>query len=184
MILSDATIRKSIETGKIRIFPDFDDKDIRPAGVRLHLGDELLVPIPGQTVDLSGTHDLNYEKVIISNTRGGYVLRPGEFVLGTTYETIHVPTDIVAKLDGRSTLARLGLLIHCSSDTIDGNHEHPRSIVLEMKNIGTFNLILKPRIPIALLVFHTLTAQIQQKSQAQYGQQTRVQAPNMKSQLK
>ena len=76
MILSDATIRKSIETGKIRIFPDFDDKDIRPAGVRLHLGDELLVPIPGQTVDLSGTHDLNYEKVIISNTRGGVCSSP------------------------------------------------------------------------------------------------------------
>ena len=184
MILSDATIREFIKNGKIRISPNFDSKNIRPTGVRLHLGEELLVPVSDQIVDLSESPELDYEKVIISNTRGGYVLRPGEFVLGATYETIQVPRDIVGKLDGRSTIARLGLLIHCSSDTIDGNHEHPRSIVLEMKNIGTFNLILKPRIPIALLVFHTLTAQIQQKSQAQYGQQTRVQAPNMKSQLK
>ena len=71
MILSDATIREFIKNGKIRISPNFDSKNIRPTGVRLHLGEELLVPVPGQTVDLSESPELDYKKVIISNTRGG-----------------------------------------------------------------------------------------------------------------
>lgn len=182
MIFSDITIKKFIEKGEIKIFPDFDNKNIRPAGVRLHLGNELLVPSPGQTVDISEASEIKYEKIKINEE--GYTIRPGEFVLGTTYESIHLPKDIVGKLDGRSTIARLGLLIHCSSDTIDGNHEHPRSIVLEMKNIGNFNIKIKPKIPIAMIVFHKLTEQIQQKSQTQYNNQTKVQAPNLKDQLK
>lgn len=182
MILSDSTIKEFIKNGKIKIFPTFENKNIRPAGIRLYLGDELLIPTPNQTVDLSNSHDIKYKKIKISED--GFTLKPGEFVLGTTKESIQLAKDVVGKLDGRSTIARLGLLIHCSSDTIDGNHEHPRSIVLEMKNIGNFNLIIKPNIPIAMLVFHTLTEQIKQKSQAQYNNQTGVRPPNLSVQLR
>ncbi|MBT4387933.1 dCTP deaminase [Candidatus Woesearchaeota archaeon] len=181
MIFSDVTIKEFIENGKIKILPTFDNKNIRPAGIRLHLGDELLVPVPNQIVDLSNSSDIKYEKIKINEE--GYTLKPGEFVLGTTVESIHLSKDIVGKLDGRSTIARLGLLIHCSSDTIDGNHEHSRSITLELKNIGNFNLIIKPNIPIAMVVFHKLTEQIQQKNQTQYNNQTGVQPPNLSGQL-
>ena len=121
-----------------------------------------------------------YDKINISDE--GYILKPGEFVLGTTYESIQLPKNLVGKLDGRSTIARLGILIHCSSDTIDGNHEQPRSIVLEIKNIGNFNIVLKQRTPMAMFVFSTLSGEIQQKSQTQYENQTGVQPPNLKVQ--
>ena len=182
MILSDVTITDFIESEKIKIFPTFDNKNIRPVGMRLHLGDELLVPCPDQTIDISQASEIKYEKIKMNEE--GYTLKPGQFVLGTTIERIQLSREIVGKLDGRSTIARLGLLIHCSSDIIDGNHEHPRSITLEMKNIGNFNLKIKPNIPIATIVFHKLTEEIQQKSQAQYNNQTGVQPPNTSGQLR
>ncbi|HLC91071.1 MAG TPA: dCTP deaminase [Candidatus Nanoarchaeia archaeon] len=182
MILSDRTIQEFIERGKIKILPSVDTKNIRPTGIRLHLGDELLIPLPSQTIDLSASPEIQYNKINIH--KEWYILQPGEFVLGTTKESIHLAEGIVGKLDGRSTFARLGLLIHCSSDTVDGNHEHPRAIVLEMKNIGNLNLKVKSGIPIAMILFHTLTEPIQQKSQAQYAHQTGVQPANLSGQLK
>ena len=182
MVLSDVAIKKAVKSGGIKILPKLDVKNIRPAGVRLHLGDELLIPAPNQTVDISGSAEIKYKKIKIK--KDGYIIRPGEFVLGTTHENIQMSKDIVGKLDGRSTIARLGLLIHLSSDTVDGNHEQPRSTVLEMKNVGNFNLRIKPRDPVAMIVFHKLTEKIKQKNQEQYKNQTGVQPPNLKVQLK
>lgn len=61
MILSDKTIKENIATGKIKIFPEFNLADVRPAGIRLHLGSELLIPIGGQTVDLDSNEDIEFE---------------------------------------------------------------------------------------------------------------------------
>lgn len=180
MILSDVTIAELIESRDIIILPEFDLKDVRPTGIRLHLGNDILIPEPGQTIDVSGSENVKYNKVTIPEE--GYVIKPGDFILGTTYERVQVPRDVVCHLDGRSTVARLGMTVHCTSQVIDGNFDEPRTIVFEIKNIGPINLILKPKVALALLTFTKLSSPIKQSSQQQYKGQDNVVAPNMRVQ--
>lgn len=182
MILSDQQIHQLIDSSKILILPEFDKKNIRPVGIRLHLGNQLLIPKENLTVDLRDCEEELFESIEISDT--GYALQPGEFILGTTHESILVPRNIVCHLEGRSTVARLGLAIHCTSGIIDGNYEEPRTIVFEIKNMGPFTLILKPQLPLGLLVFSELTSEIVQATQNQYRGQNGVVAPNLCLQLK
>lgn len=180
MILSDITITEYIESGKIVILPTFSESDIRPAGIRLHLGDELLIPQPNQTVVVDGTDNAAYDHITIPEE--GYVLPPGGFILGSTYERFQLPRDVIGYFDGRSTVARLGLTVHCTSATVDGNFEEPRSVVLEIKNQSPMTLVLRPRMAIAMLILHELTTPIRQHVQAQYKGQTSVAPPNLKKQ--
>lgn len=180
MILSDKTIRDFIATGKIKIFPEFNLSDVRPAGIRLHLGSELLIPIEGQTVDLESNEDVKYNQVSILNNT--FTLKPGQFILGTTFEKFQVPRNIVCHVDGRSTVARIGLAIHCTSGIIDGNFEEARTIVLEMKNQGPFDIVLRHRTALAMLSFTELSTDIEQATQKQYRGQEGVVAPNLKLQ--
>lgn len=182
MILSDTTIKELIDAGQIIILPEFDQKNIRPVGIRLYLGNEILIPKPNQTVDLSGSGQLEYDKVTI--TEQGFIIKPNQFILGSTYERFQVPRDIVCHIDGRSTLARLGLSIHCTATIVDGNFDEARTVVLEIKNIGPTNLILKPNLAIAMLTFSKLSTSIRQDSQQQYKGQTGVVPPNLKVQKK
>lgn len=180
MILSDKTIREYISAEKIRIFPEFNPSDIRPAGIRLHLGRELLIPLAGQTVDLDASEEIKFDKVDISND--GFILKPDQFVLGTTFESFQVPRNIVCHLDGRSTVARIGLAIHCTSGTIDGNFEEARTIVLEIKNQGPFDIVLRHKAALAMLTFSQLSSDIEQSTQEQYKGQDGAVAPNLKAQ--
>lgn len=182
MILSDKMLRDYIQRQAIRIFPEFNLRDIRPAGIRLHLGSDLLVPVEGQLVDLGAPEEIKFDKVnIIEN---GYLLKPGKFVLGSTYECFQVPRNIVCHIDGRSTMARIGLAIHCTSGIIDGNYEEARSVVLEMTNHGPFDIILRYKAALAMLSFNQLTSDIEQKTQQQYHGQNGVAPPNLTLQKK
>lgn len=182
MILSDKSIKEYIKAGKITIFPEFNLADIRPAGIRLHLGSDLLIPTEGQTVDLAANSDVAFDRVRMGDA--GFRLKPGQFILGSTFESFQVPRNIVCHVDGRSTVARIGLAIHCTSGVIDGNFEEPRTIVLEMKNQGPFDIILRPKIAVAMLTFNQLSTDIEQNTQTQYRNQNGVVAPNLKSQKK
>lgn len=180
MILSDITIAEYIQQGKIKILPEFDTKNIRPVGIRLHLGKEILIPELNQTIHLENSEQVHYKKVNIEEEE--FILKPGEFILGSTCEKFQVPRDIVCHIDGRSTVARLGLSIHCTSGIVDGNFDEPRTVVLEIKNNGPLNLILKAKLAIAMLTFTKLSTAIDQKSQEQYRGQDGVVAPNLKVQ--
>ena len=175
MILSHNTIKKLVDEGKIKVLPELKPEDIRPVGIRLHLGEDILIPVPGQSIDLSAIGNVQYEKSKIPAE--GYTLKPGDFILGTTYETYQVPTNIVGNLDGRSTFARLGLTIHQTSQIVDGNFEYPGSTVFELKNNGSFNLVLKPLIPIAMLNFIELSEPVTDTSNFKYRQQVGVRPP-------
>jgi len=85
-------------------------------------------------------------------------------------------------LDGRSTVARLGLSVHCTSQIIDGNFDEPRTVVLEIKNNGNFNIVLRPMMAVAMISFSELSTPIEQKSQSQYKGQNSVAPPNLKQQ--
>lgn len=182
MILSDKTIKDYIQLGKIKIFPDFNLADVRPAGIRLHLGSELLIPIEGQTVDLNSNEDIKFERINL--LKNGFILKPGQFILGSTLEKFQVPRNIVCHVDGRSTVARIGLAIHCTSGIIDGNFEEARTIVLEMKNQGPFDIVLRHKAAVAMLSFTQLSTDIEQATQKQYSGQEGVVAPNLRLQKK
>ena len=110
MFLSHQTIEKYIDEGKIIIEPEFDKKNLRPVGVRIPLAKHLLVAEPDQVVSLTAAQDLKYKEIDL--TKENFLLQPGQFVLGASYEAIQTAPDVLAVLDGRSTIARLGLTTH------------------------------------------------------------------------
>jgi len=179
MFLSHQTIEKYIDEGKIIIEPEFDKKNLRPVGVRLHLAKHLLVAEPDQVVSLTAVQDLKYKEIDL--TKENFLLQPGQFVLGASYEAIQTAPDVLAVLDGRSTIARLGLTTHITASVIDGTFETPHVAVLEIKNLGNFNVRLHFKDPIAMMLFAELKDPVTQKMQTQYGAgQNKVTAPNLR----
>lgn len=176
MYLADVTIRRYLQEGLIIITPTVKDEDIRPAGVRIHLAKKILVPKPGH-VDLAAPMDLEYETVDIEENK--YVLEPNAFILASTVEKIKTAPNIVAFLDGRSTIARLGVAIHVTSGVIDGNHDEARTITLEVKNLGVHSIRFHKNDTLGQLMFAMLSDNIQQQSQSQYGGQDGVLPPNL-----
>jgi dCTP deaminase len=178
MFLSHQTIERYIDEGKITVRPEFDKKNIRPVGLRIHLAKDILVPEEGQTVEINAPADLKYKEIDL--TKEEFYLEPGGFVLGATYEAIQTPPDVMSILDGRSTVARLGLTTHVTASIADGTFEMPHVVVLEIKNLGNFRVRLKYKDPIAMMVFAELKEPVIQKMQSQYnGGQNKVTPPNL-----
>ncbi|MGB7948627.1 MAG: dCTP deaminase [Candidatus Binatia bacterium] len=179
MFLSHQTIEKYIDEGKLIIKPDFDKKNLRPVGIRIHLAKELLLPEPDQVVSLTVAQDLKYRQVDL--TQEDFLLEPGQFVLGASYEAIQTPSNVLAILDGRSTVARLGLTTHITASVIDGTFETPHVAVLEIKNVGNFKIKLNFKDPIAMMLFAELKDPVTQKIQSQYGGgQSKATPPNLR----
>jgi dCTP deaminase len=178
MFLSHQTIEKYIDDGKIIIQPEFNKKNIRPVGLRIHLAKEILIPEEGQTVEINSPAELKYKEINL--TKEKFFLEPGGFVLGATYEAIQTPPNVLAILDGRSTVARLGITTHITASIADGTFEMPHVVVLEIKNVGNFRVRLKFKDPIAMMVFAELKDPVVQKIQSQYsGGQSKVTPPNL-----
>jgi len=179
MFLSHQTIEKYIDEGKINIEPDFDKKNIRPVGIRIHLAKHLLLPEPDQVVSLTVAQDLKYKEIDL--TKEDFLLEPGQFVLGAIHEAIQTPPNILAILDGRSTVARLGLTTHITASVIDGTFETPHVAVLEIKNVGNFKIRLNFKDPVAMMLFAELKDPVTQKIQTQYGGgQSKATPPNLR----
>ncbi len=177
MFLSHQSIEEYIDGGKIIVQPEFDKKNIRPVGIRIHLAKDILIPVPGQTVEINAPQDLKYTEVDLAEEE--FYLEPDQFVLGATYEAVQTAPDIVAILDGRSTVARLGITTHITASIADGSFEAPRCVVLEIKNVGNFRVRLQYKDPIALMVFAELKHPVTQRLQSQYAHD-KVTPPNLK----
>jgi dCTP deaminase len=183
MILSGSAIGRYIASGLISIEPEFDAQQLRPFGLRVHLSNEILVPSVRRTVDLSSSEDIqdDYRKDDI--TEHGLVLTPGDFVLASTVEAIRVDSSLCCRLDGRSTLARLGVMVHCTSDTIDNNQSAHRAIILEIANIGPHSITIPSQYAIGMLIFYLASDSADpQYEQDQYAGQLGVMGPNLRFQ--
>ncbi len=114
MILSDRTIREELAAGRIAIDP-LDDSCIQPSSVDLRL-DRLFRVFLNHTMPVIDVkQDLEDLTRLVEIDEGdAFILHPGEFVLGSTYEKVSLPDDLVARIEGKSSLGRLGLLIHSS----------------------------------------------------------------------
>ena len=119
MVLSDRTIREELDKGRIRINP-LEPSCIQPASVDLHLDNKVLLFRNGERpyIDIrKPQEDLMQPTEIVGDVP--FILHPGEFVLASTLEYIEVPDDIVARLDGKSSLGRMGLIIHSTAGYVD-----------------------------------------------------------------
>lgn len=155
MVLSDRSIREELARGRIVIQP-LDDSCIQPASVDVHLDRKLLVfrnsrrPYIDVREDLEGLTDMEE----IPEDRP-FILHPGEFILGSTVEEIGLPDDLVARLEGKSSLGRLGLLIHSTAGYVDpGWSGH---LTLELSNVSKLPITLYYGMKIGQVSFLRLT---------------------------
>lgn len=160
------------------------DSDIRPQAVRVHLGPSL-IKYHDQLVDPmnpdAGEKDLLHDEIDLE--KEPYILKPGEFVLGSTIEEIKTPRNICGFLDGRSTLARLGITIHISAAVTDGLYDDARTITLEIHNASNMHLKLSHTMPIGSLLFSLLDQDVAQDVQSQYKGQNGATIANLKGQF-
>lgn len=156
MLLSDRDIRAGLDSGRIHLDP-LDLDLIQPASIDVRLDrlfrlfDNHRYPVIDPALEqseLTHTVDVGPEEP--------FVLHPGEFVLGATYEKVSLGTDIAARLEGKSSLGRLGLLTHSTAGFIDpGFSGH---VTLELSNTATMPILLYPGMKIGQLCFFTLSS--------------------------
>ncbi|MCR4328736.1 MAG: dCTP deaminase [Patescibacteria group bacterium] len=166
MILSDRDIKKNLESGRITVDPLFPDS-IQPASVDLHLGPDFLFFITDEHVciDLKEPIDYMMKSVTIDETKQ-FILHPGQFALGMTYEVVGVANDMVGRLEGKSSLGRVGLIIHATAGYIDPGNK--LKITLELHNISSLPIKLYYKMPIAQISFSPLSSE----ADAPYGNKT------------
>nr|WP_196792289.1 dCTP deaminase [Motilibacter deserti] len=155
--MSDGTIRRLLAEGRLVIDP-IEPGQVQPASVDVRLGSEFLVfrNHTAEVIDPYEKRDDLMEKVRVPEGQP-FVLHPGEFVLGTTLEAIGLPDDLVARVEGKSSLGRLGLLIHATAGFVDPGWTRGQ-ITLELSNVATLPIKLWPGMRIGQLSFHCLDA--------------------------
>lgn len=157
MVLSDRSIKEQLAEGRIVIRPEPDLSCIQPASVELHLGRKLRVFKPWQfphQFDLTQPLDGLTDEVEIEGDKL-FSLQPGQFVLGSTVEYVGLPDDIMGRLEGKSSLGRIGLLIHSTAGYVDPGFRG--QLTLELRNVSPMPIMLRPGMKISQISFHRLT---------------------------
>lgn len=154
MILSDRSIREALQTGRIGIDP-LEEGAIQPSSVDVRLAPSFRVFANHRYpyIDVRQEQPDLTELVHVADDEP-FVLHPGEFVLGATYERITLADDVVARLEGKSSLARLGLVIHSTAGFVDAGFGG--DVTLELSNVATLPILLHPGMKIAQLAFFRL----------------------------
>ena len=155
MILSDRTIREELAAGRIVIDP-LDESCVQPSSVDLRL-DRLFRVFLNHTMPVIDVkQDLEDLTRLVEIDEGdAFILHPGEFVLGSTYERVSLPDDLVARIEGKSSLGRLGLLIHSTAGFIDAGFSG--HITLELSNVANLPITLYPGMKIGQVSFLRMT---------------------------
>jgi len=155
VILSDRSIREEMAAGRIRIAP-FEEWLIQPSSVDLRLGGRFrrflrtnrpFIDIKEPVSDLMEVLQVGDGEPVI--------IRPREFLLGTTVETVSIPSDIVGRLEGRSSLGRLGIIVHSTAGYIDPGFSG--QVTLEISNLLEEAVALYPGMRVAQISFSRMT---------------------------
>jgi dCTP deaminase len=157
-VLSDRSIKKALAAGRLGIEP-LDEQAIQPASVDLRLDSVFRVfrTTSRPYVDVAQDVDDLTELVEISPEEP-FVIHPGSFCLGSTLETITIPNDIVARVDGKSSLGRLGLLVHATAGYVDPGWTG--KLTLELSNQSQMPIALYYGMRIAQVSFIELTTPV------------------------
>ncbi|CAN5838071.1 dCTP deaminase [soil metagenome] len=155
MIFSDRSIREAIAEGRIAIDP-YEPSFVQPSSIDLRVdrGFRVFQNHRHPAIDPRSPQD-DLTKLIEVDETEPFMLHPGEFVLGSTLEKVRLGVDVVARLEGKSSLGRLGLLIHSTAGFIDPGFEG--AITLELSNVATLPIAIYPRMKIGQVSFYQMT---------------------------
>jgi dCTP deaminase len=155
-VLSDRDIRTALESGEIGIRP-YDAKDLQPSSVDLHLDRSFRVFRNNRYpyIDVRAPQPDLTELLKVDDDEP-FILHPGEFVLGQTLEWVELPNDIVARLEGRSSLGRLGLLIHSTAGYVDPGWQG--NLTLEQSNVANLPIALYYGMSIGQISFFKMSS--------------------------
>jgi dCTP deaminase len=155
-VLSDRDIRAALESNAIRIAP-YDPHDLQPSSVDLHLDRSFRVFRNNRYayIDVRSPQPDLTELLSVANDEP-FILHPGEFVLGQTLEWVELPDDIVARLEGRSSLGRLGLLIHSTAGYVDPGWKG--NLTLELSNVANLPIALYYGMSIGQISFFAMSS--------------------------
>lgn len=155
MVISDGSLRAYLRSGHIGIEP-FDESRVQPASIDLTLGDEFkFFNYRRKPVKLTEAKNLNLTSTVKPGLwTNGITIEPGVFCLGTTAEVVRIPSNMVARVEGKSSLGRLGLIVHATAGFCDPGF-HGR-ITLEFANLNSFPLTLEVGQAICQLSFSDL----------------------------
>lgn len=155
MILSDRSLREELASGRIVIDP-LNEANIQPSSIDLTLDRYFRVFLNHsyRVIDVKEDQEDLTELVEIKED-DAFILHPGEFVLGSTAERVTVPDDLVARLEGKSSLGRLGLLIHSTAGFVDAGFEG--HVTLELSNVANLPITLYPDMKIGQISFLKMT---------------------------
>jgi dCTP deaminase len=159
MVLSDRTIREELAKGRIVIDP-LDEGCIQPASVDVHLDRRLLVFRNSRRAFIDVRQDMSdLTDMVEIDQKDPFILHPGEFVLASTSEHIELPDDLVARLEGKSSLGRIGLLIHSTAGYVDpGWKGH---LTLELSNVANLPVTLYYGMKIGQLSYLRLSSPVE-----------------------
>jgi dCTP deaminase len=158
-VLSDRDIAAALQTGQIKIEP-YDRADLQPSSVDLHLDRTFRVfrnnryPFIDVRVAQPDLTDL-----LSVDDNEAFILHPGEFVLGQTVEWVELPDDLVARLEGKSSLGRLGLLIHSTAGYVDPGWKG--KLTLELSNVAKLPIALYFGMKIGQISFLTMSSRVE-----------------------
>jgi dCTP deaminase len=159
VVLSDGDIRAEVEAGRIVIDP-YVPEAVQPSSVDLHLDNRFRVFRNSRYpyIDVREEQPELTELVEIRDDEP-FILHPGEFVLGSTLERVELPNDLVARLEGKSSLGRLGLLIHSTAGYVDPGWEG--NLTLELSNVANLPITLYDGMKIGQISFQRLSSPVE-----------------------
>lgn len=156
MLLSDQDLRKEVESGRLALDP-FDVDMLQPSSIDVRLDRFFRVFNNTKYTHIDPSQQQDELTSLVETPEGEqFVLHPGEFVLGSTYEMVTLPDDLAGRLEGKSSLGRLGLLTHSTAGFIDpGFSGH---ITLELSNVANLPITLHPGMKIGQLCLFKLSS--------------------------
>ena len=159
MLLSDVTIRECLKQGRIVVDPQELD-NIQPASVDLRLADRIMVFKNSDVRYIDPRQEIPdmMEPVAIKG-EAGFVLHPNEFALGSTLERVELADDIAGKIEGKSSLGRIGLLIHSTAGFVDPGWRG--QLTLELANVSRLPIVLHSGMRICQISFHQMSTSVE-----------------------
>jgi dCTP deaminase len=159
VVLSDTTIRAEIDAGRIVIDP-YDESLVQPSSVDVRVDNRFRVFNNSRYpyIDVRQPMEDLTEPVEIQGEEP-FILHPGEFVLGQTLERVTLPNDLVARLEGKSSLGRLGLLIHSTAGFVDSGFSG--NLTLELSNVANLPITIYQGMPIGQMSFMRMDAPVE-----------------------
>lgn len=156
-VLSDRGIKYALNAGTIDIMP-LDKGDIQPVSVDLHLGSMIREFDNSKATVLDPYHPVDITVLVTIDQHEPYILHPGEFILGHTLEIVRIGSKYLGMLNGKSSLGRIGLMIHATAGLVDAAWNG--RLTLELSNIAKLPIALYAGMPIGQISFFQLTTNV------------------------